>query len=401
MIKERVMERYVVALLNLTDQPQPPSQDYLDHDYFDVRLCAQSTDLLATLAPALLLLNINSTEINSGDANTIKQQCHNLGVPVILRVNNLRLDEKIQALEAGFQDIVCSSEEREQLTPRLLTAIYHHIANQQLQATLTQANQAAFSAMNESSNLGNNIQFLLALHHCNNLDELGQVCFRTLSQYDLNCSLQMRSCFEVKNMDANGMARPLESELLSQLKDAGRYYDFGQRTVMNYGCVSLLVKNMPSDELRYGMVKDNTFTMLQGMDARVRALDEHQQLEQEKNALEQLSKSVSHVMKGLEMEFHAVTQQIVERIENAAGDIEKGIPSLMLNEEDEAFIETTLQHCITQVNRDFHQGLRIENHFEKLEQQIAKVLQLAKTHNVAPAPPSEAPTLDNQDIELF
>ena len=66
-------------------------------------------------------------------------------------------------------------------------------------------------------------------------------------------------------MEANGMAKDLEAHLLDELKDVGRYYDFGKRSVMNYENVSLLVKNMPiEDERRYGAIKDNIFSLLQG-----------------------------------------------------------------------------------------------------------------------------------------
>jgi hypothetical protein len=49
-------------------------------------------------------------------------------------------------------------------------------------------------------------------------------------------------------MEANGMDKSLESKLLLEMKDQGRYVDFGHRSVMNYGAVSLFLKNMHVDE---------------------------------------------------------------------------------------------------------------------------------------------------------
>ncbi len=50
---------------------------------------------------------------------------------------------------------------------------------------------------------------------------------------------------------------PLEKELIEMCDKEARFLDFGSRTIVNYPRVSLLVKNMPLDDMkRYGRVKD-------------------------------------------------------------------------------------------------------------------------------------------------
>ena len=102
--------------------------------------------------------------------------------------------------------------------------------------------------MSDTSDLGVNIQFLIDANQCNNLDELGMSLLQSVSNYGIKASLQLRSEFGIKNMEHNGMAKDLESALLWELRDDGRYVDFGKRSVMNYEQVSLLVKNMPLDD---------------------------------------------------------------------------------------------------------------------------------------------------------
>ena len=403
------MEKRLVAIVD-HDRIAANAEDiaYLDNELFTPVIVADLPEIQTQIDPdsidLLLIDNTHQDHLIESLCEACKQFCEPHGIPVVVMVKAIDLQQKIQTLESGFQDIISCDQPLSEITTRLMSVIYHRIANDQLKANLSQANQAAFSAMSESSNLGNNVQFLLNVHHCSNLDQLGQVFFQTINQYGLNCSLQLRSSYGVKNMDANGMERPLESELLTQLKDVGRYYDFGKRSVANYGCVSILIKNMPEDEVQYGMIKDNTFTLLQGMDARVRSLDEHSKLEEEKDSLEKMSHTVTHVMKGIEMEFHAIMTSIVDVVEDAACKIERGIPSLMLNEEDEAFIETTMNHCITEANRRFSNGLKIEQHFKGLEEQIKHVLETAQTEEI----PHHEPIMDmhvgdqgTEDVELF
>src|SRR5690606_24079593 len=119
-------------------------------------------------------------------------------------------------------------------------------------------------------------------------------------RYGLKCSLQMRSVMGDKNMEAHGMAKDLEAQLLAQMAESGRYIDFGKRTICNYDKVSLLIKNMPVDEPEeYVATKDNTFCLVQGLNARIHALEAQYRVQQEKEALTKLSQDVKNVMHSL------------------------------------------------------------------------------------------------------
>lgn len=393
----------IVFLTPAEDQDQVPALD-LDRSIFVIvtyRSVEELSTRLGDVKPNLLLFDRRASD-SPGDEvyESLKQfsSVHNL--PLILLADNLSIEQKISALDFGFDDVLLADESAESATVRLLNQIYHRIANAQLKNTLELANQAAFSAMKESSNLGRNVQFLLQTYQCTNMDQLGQAFFRVISQYRLNCSLQLRSRFGVKNMEANGMSRPLEAELLTQLKDTGRYYDFGHRSVMNYGTVSVLIKNMPENEHDYGMVKDNTFTLLQGLDARVRSLDEHQQLAQEKEALQQLSNSVRQVALGIEVEYHSVMKRIVDVVEDAAEAIDIRIPTLLLNEDQEHFIAGTMQRCVDSANRVFAEGLRVDKHFQILIDKLDDAVASIEVEHVEP-PFDDSHDDASDDVELF
>ena len=332
----------------------------------------------------------------------LAQQLREWGLPYVLRGDVISLEQKIQALENGFDDVICGKVPDEEITTRLLSVIYHNIANRQLQQRFQHASDTAFAAMRENSNLGLNIQFLISAHQCSNLDALGQAFFAVVEHYGVHCSLQMRSAFGVKNMEANGMARTLESELLSQLQGVGRYYDFGKRTVVNYGTVSLLIKNMPDDPVLYGQIKDNTFTLIQGLDARVLALDEHLRLEQEKQTLQSLSVDTQQVMAQIEHSYHAVMLQIVNLVEGTAQQINDRVPAMLLSEDHEAFLLGLAEQCVVDANQIFANGLRVDEVFQQLLGNIKRALEAAQQaaeQAAEQAPPQMA--VSTADVELF
>ncbi len=297
------------------------------------------------------------------------EQVYDLPVVVLAKVASMK--EKLNALEIGCDDFIELSSSSDDACARITKSIYHRVASDQLSSRLELANKTARSAMVDNSDLGANIQFLLRVHDCDNLDQLGQLFFTSIERYGLKCSLQMRSNFDVKNMEAHGMAKDLESQLLYQLKDNDRFIDFGARTVINYESVSLLIKNMPVDEPdKYGAIKDNTFSLVQGLHARIVSLEDRHKILEEQEALKKLSSDVSSVMATIKDSYQQVMRDIANEVDTANELIQTRIPSLALTEADERFIEKTMAVCVHNTAQIFNEGLVVDEVMERLEATI-------------------------------
>lgn len=297
-------------------------------------------------------------------------------LPLVVLSSSNELSDKLAAFELGVSDYLGPDASVEEICARISKTIFHQVASEQLKDRLESANETAFTVMSDNSDLGSNIQFLLGVNHCDNLDQLGQLFFRTLGNYKVTCSLQMRSLYEIKDMEANGMAKDLESQLLFQMKDGGRYIDFGRRTVVNYGQVSLLIRDMPvDDDRRYGAIKDNTFALIQGVDARLKALDEHHKLLEEKQALQKMSQDVKSVITNIDESYQDVMRHIVDTVEELADKIHRRIPALALSEEQESFFEEVADHCVSETNKIFNQGLQVDEVFQRLSDNMDRALE--------------------------
>ena len=287
-------------------------------------------------------------------------------VPVILYASGSAVIDTLGVYDAGMDDVILDTVTDKELQARLEKSIFHTIANRQLKSRLRQANEMAFSAMADTSDLGVNIQFLVHCHECNNLDELGMLLFSTLRHYQINCSLQIRSEFETKNLEENGLAKDLEARLLTELSESGRYVDFGRRSIMNYGQVSLLVKNMPDDPKRYGTIKDNVFSLLQGADARVKSIDNGRMLEMERDVLRGMAHKIQSVMTQVDERYQMVMKNCATLVEDMAVKVDEAIMFLDLTEPQEETFSDIMQTGVVAVNRLFSDGLRIDESFRKL-----------------------------------
>ena len=281
-------------------------------------------------------------------------------MPVVLLAEQDNLDYKMQAYEAGCDDYL-TRDDMVELKARLDRVLFNKVANDQLKQQLEQAHQMAFIAMSDTSDLGVNVQFLLDVNRCDNLDELGMRLFQSLKNYGLNCSLQMRSKGGVKNMEANGMAKEMESVLLAQCADQGRYVDFGKRSIMNYGRVSLLVKNMPvDDDKKYGAIKDNVFSLLQGADARIESLDNLVALSLESELVRRLSQQLKTVMEDVDTRYQEIMRRIADVVENMADGVDSSLQYLGMDEHQEAELQKIMEKGIDETGNVFSEGVRVD-----------------------------------------
>lgn len=359
----------------------------------DLGLSDQLDESFAALAindeaDCLQALSVSSYQLVLADMScpSVFETCQKIKasfeIPVILVSPSDSNDERLAAYDCGADDYLSINDLKTELHGRLERLIINKIANDQLKMQLAQATEMAYIAMSGTSDLGVNIQFLLDINHCSNLDELGMRAFQALKSYGISCSLQMRSQFTVKNMEANGMSKSLESKLLSEMKDQGRYVDFGHRSVMNYESVSLLVKNMPiDDEKKYGAIKDNVFSLLQGIDARIQALDTLDSLALEKNLVRSLTIKMKDLMSSVDESYQVVMKDIAGVVEDMADDIEGSMQYLGMSEEQETSLHMTIEKAIVQTNTIFSEGLSLD---KDLHQFLVHIDDLFKTDKISP-----------------
>lgn len=334
--------------------------------------------LLANLAENTKLIVLDFVESGPQELELIQSIRNKDGfdsVPIIVLHGASLQHTSVQAFEMGCDDIIDMDAHESELAMRCEKLIINKIANDQLQAQVKQATELAFIAMSDTSDLGINIQFLLEVHQCNNLDELGMRLLQAVNAYGLKSSVQLRSEMGVKNMEASGMERELESKLMWELQHDGRYIDFGKRSVMNYEQVSVLVKDMPvDDEKKYGALKDNLFSLLQGADARLKALENVQQVQDQQQMMRSLSIKMQNMMEEIDIGYQNVMKDIADVVENMSDGINEVIVNLALHEEQERALEKVMEYGLHTTNAVFSKGLQLDENFQNVIKELGVFL---------------------------
>lgn len=328
------------------------------------------------LESKLFILDFETSEPSALNLiESIRDLCGSTQIPIFVLQGEAIQQTSLQAFEKGCDDIIDADAPVEEITLRCEKLIYNKIANDQLQAQVKQATELAFIAMSDTSDLGINIQFLLEVHQCSNIDQLGMRLLQAVNAYGLKASVQLRSEMGIKNMEASGIERELESKLMWELQHDGRYVDFGRRSVMNYEQVSVLVKDMPvDDEKKYGALKDNLFSLLQGADARLKALENIQQVQDQQHMVKSLSLKMQGMMEEIDAGYQDVMKSIADVVEDMSDGINEVIVNLGLHEDQEKALERMMEYGIKKTNDIFSKGLKLDESFQNVIKELGVFL---------------------------
>lgn len=154
-----------------------------------------------------------------------------------------------------------------------------------LKAELKDANDIALTALRSNGELGVVINFLENSFSCEDHVAVGQQVFKAMRAFGLKSSIQLRVESGAINIaDEEFEGQDQEFKFLSRLRSKGRLFDFGEHTMVNYDHISLLIRNMPVDQPdKHGRIKDNVAVLLNGAEARLKAIEEATQADRVKS----------------------------------------------------------------------------------------------------------------------
>lgn len=222
-------------------------------------------------APDVILLDVEMPGMNGYDVCIqLRQAEATREIPVVFLSSHGSLRERMQGYEAGGDDYLVKPFEPENLVARIGVLQRFNAERAELLEHYRLAQETAMNAMAGTSELGTVMQFMEQTHDLGGIDQLADAMFGVTRHLGLNCCLYLvDDDGERWFADGEGI-RPLEQELVTMSERGQRFVDFGARTIVNYQSLSLLVRNMPLEDMnRYGRVKDLLPLLLSSVDNRI------------------------------------------------------------------------------------------------------------------------------------
>ncbi len=326
-------------------------------------------------APNVILMDVVMPGMDGYETcRRIKNDPHTKDADVIFVSAHDSTDEKLAGYEAGGSDYVIKPFSPDELVQKVQLSIDNRRLRQSLEQDKTVAMETAMTAMTSAGELGVVLEFLRQSFTITNITDLAQHVVEAIARYSLQSSVQLRSTIARINLNNNGPASPLEEELLTRLSGQGRIMAHGARLILNFGDVSLLIKNMPLDDPdKCGRIRDNVAILAEGVEAKLKALESEQRNLESKNRLQQLAFDSNRALQEIEKIQQQQKEKNVQIMDTVMQRMEASFLSLGLTEEQEVDLHNIVQTGVDESLDNLEAGMEIDRRLQGIIQNLQRM----------------------------
>jgi len=235
------------------------------------------------MVPDVILLDVEMPGINGYETcERLRNSLVTCEVPIIFLSSRSSLRERMQGYEVGGDDYLVKPFESENLLARINVLVRYQQERLSLQKQFQVAQKTAVTALTGTSELGLAMQFLEKSIVYSSTEELMIGLFAGTNQLELDCCVMVLTNEGCSWHTSKNAISPIEKELLEMSDRKARFLDFGQRTIVNYPMVSLLVRDMPLGDMeRYGRIKDLLPIFLSAVNVKLSSIETQSALNQQ------------------------------------------------------------------------------------------------------------------------
>lgn len=326
----------------------------------------------------LIVLDVDMPEMDGyATCKALKTESRTADVPVLFLSAKVNIEERLQGYRVGGTDYLTKPFDVVELTAKIELAVAQRERNRMLNNQIEEAMNTALATANMYGEVGVVLELQRQLGNCYEYVDIATAFFSALERMGFEGCLRLTGRQGVMSRSGQGECTALGHSLLDYLetiKDA-TIQAVGDNTSFNYGCVLILVRNLPvnpnyelynSDELdRLARVRDNVALMAEGIVARMHSLD----IEMEKSSFEHSQKLVVATRAALveiSAQQHANRIHMGQVFQRMSSEVEESFIHLGLTESQEEHLTNTLKRYIGEAMRVFDHSNQIEAHLQKL-----------------------------------
>ncbi len=287
--------------------------------------------------PDIILLDVNMLGLNGYETCMhLRKQEATASTPIIFVSALYKPEERLQGYEAGADDYITKPIDGEKLLERVNYHLESHLEIVKAQQEAKDSMNVALEAMTYSSEIGQLIDFVKQSQEIKTLEEMGEKVCEAAEEFGLNaCAYVIGASKPYAYCEPNS----LEAKVLDKAKTSSeRIINIGVRTIVKSDQITLLIKNMPTDdESLYGRIKDHLAVLVSICDGRLMAL------QAQKDLASQRSSVLGRVIIVTEDKLKAFNEKIIQHddevreiMTNMITELEAKLFSLGLDEDQEA-----------------------------------------------------------------
>lgn len=285
-------------------------------------------------------------------------------VPVIFVSAHDTTPERVAAYEAGGDDFIIKPIAAHELHHKIKAIIDQRKRVHDLESESSTARQIAFTAMTSMGDLGVVIDFLRQTASATDYEILAKQLLSAMRAWGLRGAVQIRGQLSKVSLGTESEGSPLETNILENLKDIGRIFEFGSRAVVNFAHVSLLVQNLPTEDPdKVGRLRDHLAVLGESADILAAGLDAAHERDLQKlgiaGSLAELRETLAKVSARNAENRRGGQQVILDQLEGLV----RTLGSLGLTENQESFVGDLVRNTLDSALGYFDEAAHFEDAF--------------------------------------
>ncbi|MGQ8365222.1 response regulator [Glaciecola sp. 1036] len=377
------MQKHRILLVDDSPNELRIMMEVLKHDYAIVVATngAQAIDMVKDDKEIeLVMLDVNMPEM---DGYQVCEQILAIApkMPVLFVSGNDSNEEILKGFDVGGLDYLTKPIDNHLMYRKVKLILNERAHLHELEAENKSNSDMVMSVITSTGYLGTVLGFLRSGLKIKTHEGLLEALFDVFHSLNMEACLQLRAPKKIINRSTTGSLTPLELDLLDRAATmSSRFLEKGTRYIVNFGTVSIIVKNMPLDnDVLRGEMRDNLMMILEDTDALNKNLSASlaypvaaisPSAGGQKEELTDIASTLDMLAKMHEKH----KQAIMNVIENMQSEFEDSFSQLGLMEHQEEVLMEIVNKKTSAFTKQVEKSLEVEDGFFAIQQQLKKLV---------------------------
>ncbi|CCQ11294.1 DNA-binding response regulator, LuxR family [Pseudoalteromonas luteoviolacea B = ATCC 29581] len=303
--------------------------------------------------------NMNGYEICRALRNTYIEEF----TPVIFTSGLMEAHNIQEAFEAGGNDYLTKPLKLGEMKAKLAKVSERVFQEKNQQDQIKEANDVAIRAMTTSGDLGCILHFHDACASIHSPKEIVAELSRLLTQFDLKASIYVHS-IPTFHLSYTGVENALELKTIELLRESKRIHTWDNRAIYNFDKISVLILNMPVEDMdRFGEVNDLVCLILNGVNARLNAIETRLEADRKSELLETLFATLTRQTVDLTKSQMSLGEQFERVLVNLEVKTMEQVTRFNLIEEEENALLGSIKNSLLDAMHIFEKSEHLNNKY--------------------------------------
>lgn len=250
------------------------------------------------------------------------------------------LTSALQGYEAGGDDFVVKPYKLAEVKEKVSRALRSVEERTALERRLDQSQAMSSQALSNLEECGMLIDFLRRLPGTSTIEAIGRAMLDLLRAYSLDGAIQLRSHGQELTVSTNDHDRPLQNAVITHIRSMGRLIEFKARAGFNFEHSTLLVNNLPVDDVeRSAHLRERLTVAAEVIDARLAELAFHEERQQLQAAIDRGVALINASIIRFRSENSAARTQCMQASDELMSRLSQVVATLEMSERQEQAVQ--------------------------------------------------------------